>query len=544
MGLVLEVKRARSFLWVVAAANAWVGCSSSSPSDSSPPPVDAGHDVHSVSADAAAKDAAPPPRLKWAACDTSTWPDGYPIPPSGLECTKIDVPLDYNDPKNGKTFTLNVGRVLSNAHPSTGKAVFALAGGPGGSAVWESGVLPMVFPGLFDTFDVIYVDQRGTGGSNYLNCTNAGGNPVTVQDWTTCAAENNVYPLNDYLTAEMAEDIDSVRVRLGYSKMYIRGGSYGTRVGLEYARRFPENLAAAVLDGVLPPDVDIFSQEETATDTDVNGLVAACAASPACLAVSPNLLSDLEARKATLAASPRSITIGGQPYEEDVQAFDEELFGACDWTGTYYSIPQAIHASVGGDDTPWNEVLTNVYGTTVTGDSDPAPHPHARRAARIRTIAPRRNPVWKGLSYVAIGTYETVTCAEYKPNTSIPALEALVPEQNWQYPADGTDTVWQLQACSSWDVSPVAASERQPVTSPARILLMNGAIDDRTPAAWGAHAKETLPNATNVLIPYASHEAGTVFPCPADMTVQYLVNDGDYSKVDSSCIQAITQPPW
>ena len=488
----------------------------------------------------AGSDAATP--LVWSACDTTGWPSGYPTAPSTLQCTTISVPVDRSQP-GGPMFKLRVGRAKSTAFP-TGKAVFALAGGPGGSAVWESGVIPQVYPALLDTFDIVYVDQRGTGDSDYLDCSN--GYPVTQQDWTTCAAEHTTEPLDHYLTADAAEDIESVRLQLGYSKAYLRGGSYGTRVGLEYARRYPQNLAAAVLDGVLPPDVDIYSQEMTAPDTDVADIIADCNASAACLAVSPTLEADLASRKQTLAAHPRAISIGGQAYTEDDQFFEESLYGALDWTTTYYEVPRAIHASVGGDNTLWNGILSNVYGVTVTGMSDPS---HRGEIISPVRLHPPRNRSWKGCvvmpcSYVAPALFETVTCAEYLPNTSMPNLQTLSAAQSWTYSADGVDLVGQAQACSSWKVSPAGASERQAVTSPAHVLLMSGAIDDRTPAAWGAQAIKTLPNGKHVVVPYASHEAGTVFPCAATMTIQYLVNDGDYSKVDSSCIQSITQPAW
>ena len=478
----------------------------------------------------------------WGACATAGWPDGYPTAPSSLQCTTVTVPVDRSQP-GGATLELRVGRAKSHAVP-TGKAVFALAGGPGGSAVWESGVVPLVFGGLLDTFDVIYVDQRGTGGSDYLDCS--AGYPATGQDWTACAAEHSAEPLDHYLTADAAEDIESVRLQLGYSKMYLRGGSYGTRVGLEYARRYPQNLAAAVLDGVLPPDVDTYAQDMTSSDTNVANLVAECNASAACLAVSPSLEADLVAHKQAVAKNPRPITIGGQAYAEDEQFFDESLFAALDWTTTHYEVPRAIHASVGGDDTLWNTVLSNVYGVTVTGMSDPS-HPRAVGSpVRPQPPRPRR---FKGCvvtpcSYVAPGLFQAVTCAEYLPGTSMTNLAALSTAQEWLYSADGSDNLGEAQACSSWKVAPAPVSVRQAVTSSAHVLLLSGAIDDRTPAAWGAQALKTLTNGTHVVIPYASHEAGTVFPCAANMTVQYLVNDGDYSKVDSSCIQAIAAPAW
>ncbi|HUK61871.1 MAG TPA: alpha/beta fold hydrolase, partial [Dongiaceae bacterium] len=504
-----------------------------------PPPMDAGTSTDAGNVDAGEPDAgldagfdAGVP-LSWGPCDTTGWPDEYPMAPAGLQCARVSVPLDHAQPASG-SFTLRVARTLSTS--GSGKALFQLAGGPGGSAIWESGVIPLVFPDLVSEFDVIYMDQRGTGGSGYLDCS--AGYPETQADWTACAAEHTTEPLGHYLTADAAEDVESVRQQLGYAKIYVHGGSYGTRVGLEYARLYPQNLVAAVLDGVLPPDVDDFAHDLVQQDSAVQKLIADCNADAACLAVSPTLEADLNARKQTLATTPRPITVQGQAYTEDDQLFEDALYGALDWTGTYYRVPKAIHASVGGDNTLWNGVLTDVFGVTVSGASDPTRH-HPHRRPRL---VPLRHPELRGLSYVAPGLFEAVTCAEYLPNATMANLQLLSTQQSWLY--ESADELGRSTACAAWNVSAAPASVRAAVSSDAKVLLMSGEIDFRTPAAWGAQAKQTLPHATHVVFPYASHEAGTVYECAAKMTAQYLAADGDYSQVDATCMQALKSPGW
>ena len=102
--------------------------------------------------------------------------------------------------------TLHVGRYKA-LDTSSGKAVFQLAGGPGGSAIWESGIIPRVFDRMHQKFDIIYVDQRGTGGSDYLDCSQ--GYPSNETQWRACGAEHTTEPLNHDLTTDSSEMVRS-----------------------------------------------------------------------------------------------------------------------------------------------------------------------------------------------------------------------------------------------------------------------------------------------------------------------------------------------
>ena len=51
------------------------------------------------------------------------------------------------------------------------------------------------------------------------------------------------------------DDLDEVRAHLGYDKINIYGGSYGTRAALVYLRQHEPHVRAVVLDGVAPPDM-------------------------------------------------------------------------------------------------------------------------------------------------------------------------------------------------------------------------------------------------------------------------------------------------
>jgi len=483
-------------------------------------------------------DAAPPPPLKWGACDTSVWPDGYPTPGASVECTTIEVPLDHDQPA-GASITLRVGRQRSTGYP-TGKAVFHLAGGPGGAATYQSGTIPYYMPGLLASFDMIYVDQRGTGGSGRMDCP--AGYPDTAQEWVACAGALASKPLDHHLTLDAARDLDLVRQRLGYDRIYIRGGSYGTRLGLEYIRQFGDRVAAAVLDGLAPPDWDIFGYDVAALDQAVSKLVQDCSGDPACATVVADLKADLDLRRQQAKQQPRAKTLGGQLFYEDEQYFLMFLYAMLDYTKLRYKVPRAIHESVQGDESLWNQQLSTIFGAKVADAKaapPPLPRPTIHPAGRIRLPARFRRPAL-GVDYVASGLLGTVMCAEWFPNSGgLDPLNAKLAAQSWAT----SDTLAVPGSCTSWKVTPLAAALRQPVTSTVKTLLLSGEIDVRTPPEQGDQAAKTLPNSTHLVVPYASHSTISV-PCAAQILTSFFKADGQMSGVDTSCLKQVPHPGW
>lgn len=468
--------------------------------------------------------------LIWTACDTTEWPLGYPLPPADVECTTIDVPLVYGDPSSG-TITLTVARHKARLHP-TGRAIFNFAGGPGGTSVGQSGTIPRYMPMVRDTFDLIYVDQRGTGGSGYMDCP--GGYPETTADWEACASVYNDYDLNHYLTVDAAHDIDRVRRILGYDKIYLRGGSYGTRMGLEYMRQYPDSIVAVVLDGLAPPDLDLFGLSIESFDRGVTMLVEDCAADAECLAVSPTLAEDLIARREALIAEPRPILVEGMADVEDEELYLMFLEAFLYYAQWRYRVPEAVHRAVSGDNSQWNRLMSEASGYNITDRSRSFPAP----PSPLRPKPPRVQG-W-ARDYISPGIFITVACAEFLPNSGgLAALHAALDEQTW----GNRSYVDLAEACDAWNVDPVDASLRQAVASDLPTLLMSGEIDLNTWPEWGDLAAGTLSHGTHLVVPYASHSVVSV-TCASSVMSQFLMADGRIEDVDAGCLDYIPHPGW
>ena len=111
---------------------------------------------------------------------------------------------------------------------------------------------------LRGSYDIVAVDQRGTGESGAVSCSFEGSDPVAA--CATKLGDKRVF----FNTPETALDLENLRVALGVDKLTLLGVSYGAKVAGEYARRFPAHTAAIVLDSPTPVDgLDGYDQLRT-----------------------------------------------------------------------------------------------------------------------------------------------------------------------------------------------------------------------------------------------------------------------------------------
>src|SRR2546423_459407 len=173
-----------------------------------------------------------------------------------LACTTVTVPLDRSGALPG-TIPLSVERRSAASGPSS-VAVVALAGGPGQAPLpVASFIAQAIAPGL-GTRDLLLFDQRGTGASGPLSCgalTPAGLAAAKSRGEVIERCARQIGPARgSYTTRESVEDIEAVRRASGYEKLVLYGTSYGTKVALQYAQRYPQNVASLVLDSTETAD--------------------------------------------------------------------------------------------------------------------------------------------------------------------------------------------------------------------------------------------------------------------------------------------------
>ena len=243
--------------------------------------------VLSVSAGAA--HAEPARAVAWAPC-----PDN----PEG-QCATLSVPLDWAEP-NGPRIDLAIARHQAT-DPARRLGVLVVdPGGPGGSAA-EFALSGLFSPEVRARFDIVGVDQRGTGGSLAIRCADlvSGGPSIHPRDeagFTALLRHNrNVLaqcrersgPVFDHADgATVARDLDAARRALGERKISYFGLSYGTTFGQAYAELFGRNVRAMVLDSVVDHSADLLrfvGDRAAASDNSFREFEKWCAASTDCV---------------------------------------------------------------------------------------------------------------------------------------------------------------------------------------------------------------------------------------------------------------------
>src|SRR5205085_4765180 len=106
--------------------------------------------------------------------------------------------------------------------------------------------------------DLLLFDQRGTGASGPLSCPALSAGEIATANSLGEVIQRCARQLGPargaYTTRESVEDIEAVRQAAGYEKLVLYGTSYGTKVALEYAARYPQHVESLVLDSTEMPE--------------------------------------------------------------------------------------------------------------------------------------------------------------------------------------------------------------------------------------------------------------------------------------------------
>jgi len=230
--------------------------------------------------------------------------EGFPcFEDSAFTCVTIDVPLDHFNPDEARTIPV-VFAVL----PASGarKGMFVTAtGGPGTSGVLLADYYSSGFdPGIFESFDVVFFDQRGIGLSGDLACPFAA-NAFYQQDARAltpkqekalkktvstfaedCVSELSNPELLPYLgTKQAVEDLELFRQIMGDEQFWLYGESYGTQYAQTYTAVHGEHLAGLILDGTVDmtfSGIEFYSQQAQAFSDTLTATLSACNEDPYC----------------------------------------------------------------------------------------------------------------------------------------------------------------------------------------------------------------------------------------------------------------------
>jgi pimeloyl-ACP methyl ester carboxylesterase len=433
-------------------------------------------------------------------------------------CGTLDV-YENRATQLGRKIPLHVLILPALTEKPAADPVFGFAGGPGQSAA-ETFPLVTAMVALRQTHDLVLIDQRGTGQSNPLPCpvdeNNAqlflnGSGASAVKDLPGCRKELETRAdLAQYTTSNSADDVEDVREALGYDKIDVLGGSYGTLAALVYVRRHGEHVRSMVLEGVVPPDYRLPLPFAKTIQSSLDHLFANCAADPGCHKDFPNLKAEFETVVKRLDAQPATFQLDSGPNKGQTVtlsrgAFVSALRPLLYQPGIVSQLPYIIHRAFENDLNPFATVAV------------------AMRQAVSQAVA-------RGMAY-------SVGCSESIPFISEADIER---ETGGTYLGDFDVRTYQRN-CATWPHANVGKEFLAEVRSEVPALLITGAEDPATPPSMAEHAAVGLSHNRIVAIPHGTHL--TASPCIDKMIVQFI-NQGSTFGIDTACVNEIHNLPF
>jgi pimeloyl-ACP methyl ester carboxylesterase len=428
-------------------------------------------------------------------------------------CGKYEV-YENRQLKSGRKIALHIMLLPAMSAKSEPDPFFCLAGGPGQSAT-ESFPLAGYVAKVRDLRDVVLVDQRGTGQSNPLQCSlqsldNAQsvlGEPYSQEKIRECRKESDKKAdTTQYTTSVAAADLDEVRQAMGYDKINLFGGSYGTKAALVYLRLHGDHVRTLTLEAVASPQFLIPLPFARGLQSSVDGVIALCAADAACRKDYPDLRNEFKTLVERLEKSPAQFQVNNQSVTLSREMFLSKLRGLLYIPQFVSAFPFIIHSAYQGD---WSS-----YG-----------------GAALSFAGALEGAIARGASLAAI-------CAE-----DVPALteDAIRRETAGTYLGDSQVRRFK-NYCEAWGrAGSIPKDFYSPVRSPAPTLLISGALDPATPPETAKQAAQYLVNSRLITVKEGTH--GTGSPC-LDGLVAEFVKRGSVTGLDASCADQIHLPPF
>ena len=483
-----------------AAAIALAGCTSGSPGAGSSPGVGG-------SAAGSANGSTTSAPLRWSSCALSGV-QGVP-----MKCANLQVPVNYADP-GGRKITLALSEVAATAPAGQQQGdLLVNPGGPGASGrSLAAAVAQGLDPNVAADYNIIGFDPRGVGASvpalhcepnffsgvraNYIPA-NAAAEQALINRAKAYAAgcEQRFGWLLPYMTtADVARDLDSIRVALRQQKINYYAFSYGTYLGQVYATMFPSRVRRMVLDSTVDPQ-GVWYQDNIDQDYAFQGRMQAFFAWVAQYDSSYHLGSTAAqvqqawyTARNRLAAHPISGPSGPLIGADELD--DTFLLGGYDntlWPG----LAQALSAYLGQNST--SAMISQYEQNGVQNENE-------------------------------FAVYNAVQCSDVnwprswaKWNSDTEKVYQTAPYQAW-------DNAWYNAACAFWPVKGPAQPMKIGASGLPGILMLQGTLDAATPYAGAQDAHRDLPTARMVVVQGGGNH-GQSLESPPDTCVQGYLNN-------------------
>jgi pimeloyl-ACP methyl ester carboxylesterase len=434
-------------------------------------------------------------------------------------CGVFAVPEDRNRPAS-RRIELKVAVIAALDRRGAADPLFILAGGPGQAATDFYALIAPAFARVQRERDIVLVDQRGTGGSNALNCPFPDEDkaveltPQQLREHArSCLAALHADPR--YYTSSVAvQDLDAVRAALGYRQINLYGVSYGTRVAQHYLRRFPDHTRAVILDGVVPPDAVLVVDGSLQAQRALDLIFARCNADSTCHAAFTDPRAQFEALRTRLTAAPARVSL---PDPDTGTVTPLEL-----------RLPHLQIATRLLSYAPSRAALLPLILDQAVAHDNLVP-----LAAQAVIMANRYVDV---LSY---GMHNAVVCTEDVPFIDTARIDRTALQKTYLGTAqlDGL-----IAVCQEWPRGPIDADFHAPLVSDRPVLLLSGSVDPVTPPQYAERAARGLSNKLQVVLEGQGH-GQLATGCVPRLMARFL-ELGTPRGLEISCTSSIAPDPF
>lgn len=447
----------------------------------------------------------------------------------GMECTKVQVPLDYAQADAGR-IRLAVARTpLADGSKRLGSLVLN-PGGPGGSGIqYAQAAQYELGADVLKSYDIVGFDPRGVGRSRPIQCMDDAqtdkfistvGPPanaaqaeavLTASRSVGKTCEQNSPALTPNVgTVEAARDMDIIRSVIGDEKLNYLGKSYGTFLGLTYADLFTDRVGRFVLDGVIDPTLTndgLAKGQAEGFQLALSRFIANCPKHADCpLPTDPSAgLAKINDWLAKLATKP----IKGQPGRPLTRpmALNGIVGSLYDQGSGWPALRFGLDAGFKGDGAPLEEML----------DSFISRGPDGRYTDN------------------SIDALYAVNCLDRPDRADATRTAELATQWLKTAPTFGADLAWGNYPCHDWPAPATDGPHEVKAAGASPILLVGTTNDPATPYPWAVAVSKQLENNSLITFNGDGHTGyGRGSGCVDDKVDAYLI-DGRMPAANVTC---------
>lgn len=429
-------------------------------------------------------------------------------------CAEVQVPADPEQP-GGKLLSLKVAMVPARDAKAAPDPLLLIAGGPGQSALDSYPQLAAALDRINQSRHIVLIDQRGTGGSSALSCSQAANeisqsDPAALRAITeACVAELKHDP-RLFTTTQAVADLELLRQRFGFSQYNLYGVSYGTRVAQVYMRSHPQSLRSVILDGVVPPQLHLGGNFGERLDQALVRMFGHCSADPACHERFPDPMSSLRVLKAQLGIAPVEVAVA-DPRSGELVKHTVNADRLASLVRLYAYAPET------------QALLPLVVETAAKGNLGPL------LAQSLMLEEQLEGALNQGMQL-------SVICSE-------DLSDGMQPSTAEQESLLGAALMQAMQAqCAVWPRGKRPDNFHDPLDSAIPTLLLSGELDPVTPPEYGEQALKGLKRARHLVARGQGHNV-LARGCVPKLATQF-VETADPVVLDPKCMESLHPAPF